>query len=330
MKILILTEGGKNIGFGHITRCISLSQAFEEKEMSPELIVSGDEVVENLLKDKKHEVFNWLKEEERLFNLARNAAIVIVDSYLADFNFYKKISEIAEISVYIDDNKRFDYPTGFVINGSVYAEELDYPEREGIIYLLGNQYALLRKEFWDVQEKATRDKIESVMLTFGGNDSEQMTLKILRMLKETYPEMTKKVTIARGFQNVKEIESLKNSKTEFIYYPDAEMMKQVMLEVDIVISAGGQTLYELAKVGVATVAVAVTDNQLRNVEGWQRTGFVEYAGWWKDKNTLENIKVIMTRLVDRIVREKKAKIGMRIVDGKGAKRIVDYLLRYKL
>ena len=30
-KVIILTEGGKKVGFGHITRCISLYQAFEEK-----------------------------------------------------------------------------------------------------------------------------------------------------------------------------------------------------------------------------------------------------------------------------------------------------------
>ncbi len=31
MKVFIITEGGKNIGFGHINRCLSLYQAFEEK-----------------------------------------------------------------------------------------------------------------------------------------------------------------------------------------------------------------------------------------------------------------------------------------------------------
>ena len=31
MKVFIITEGGKNIGFGHITRCLSLYQALKEK-----------------------------------------------------------------------------------------------------------------------------------------------------------------------------------------------------------------------------------------------------------------------------------------------------------
>jgi len=32
MKVFIITEGSKNTGFGHITRCLSLYQAFEEKD----------------------------------------------------------------------------------------------------------------------------------------------------------------------------------------------------------------------------------------------------------------------------------------------------------
>lgn len=49
MKVFIITEGGKNIGFGHITRCLSLYQAFKEKEIIPELILNSDDNIEYLL-----------------------------------------------------------------------------------------------------------------------------------------------------------------------------------------------------------------------------------------------------------------------------------------
>ena len=41
MKVFIITEGSKNIGFGHITRCISLYQAFEERGIIPEFIINN-------------------------------------------------------------------------------------------------------------------------------------------------------------------------------------------------------------------------------------------------------------------------------------------------
>ena len=36
MKLLILTEGGENIGFGHVSRCLSLCQAFEARGATPD------------------------------------------------------------------------------------------------------------------------------------------------------------------------------------------------------------------------------------------------------------------------------------------------------
>ena len=42
MKVFIITEGGKDIGFGHITRCFSLYQAFEEKYFKVYSIKSGN------------------------------------------------------------------------------------------------------------------------------------------------------------------------------------------------------------------------------------------------------------------------------------------------
>ena len=53
MKVFIITEGSQNTGFGHVTRCISLYQAFEERGITPKFVVNGDESIEDLLKNKK-------------------------------------------------------------------------------------------------------------------------------------------------------------------------------------------------------------------------------------------------------------------------------------
>ena len=92
MKVIILTEGGKNIGFGHITRCSALYQAFEEKGIIPEFIVNGDDSILDLLSDKRHQIFNWIEKKEYLFDYIKNADIVIIDSYLAEKDIYERIS----------------------------------------------------------------------------------------------------------------------------------------------------------------------------------------------------------------------------------------------
>lgn len=326
-KVMILTEGGKRIGTGHITRCISLYQAFEEQGITPEIIVNGDGTVKDLFSNEKHQIFNWTEDPGKIFNMISRADIMIIDSYLADIGFYEEISEIAAIPVYLDDTIRMDYPKGIVINGGVYAEEMDYKPREDITYLLGPSYTPLRKEFRNVPEKEIRKGIESVMITFGGDDMRNMTSRILRLLIRNHPELTKNVVIGNGFQNIKEIERISDKKTNLIYFPDAEVMKKTMLESDIAICAGGQTLYELARVGVPAIVVAVADNQVNNVKGWQEAGFIEYAGWWEDKVVLEKVEIGLCLLKENKEREKRSIIGRTFVDGLGARRIVQEIMK---
>lgn len=323
MKVYILTEGGKNIGFGHITRCTSLYQAFEENKIEPEFIVLGDNSVENLLNDKRHQRFNWIKEKDILFKIVKNADIVIIDSYLANYEIYARISKLVKTPVYIDDNKRIDYPRGIVVNGTICAEEFNYPNKKNVIYLLGSRYILVRKEFWTVPKKDIKDNIESIMITFGGDDSRNMTPKILKILTKNYPGVNKKVIIGKGFKNVEQIERLKDEKTEFAYCSSATSMKRLILESDVAISACGQTLYELARIGTPTIAVAVADNQLSNAEGWRIAGFIKYIGWWEDISALENVKKYFKLLRSKKLRIKMANIGKSLDDGKGARRVVE-------
>ncbi|HQI42370.1 MAG TPA: UDP-2,4-diacetamido-2,4,6-trideoxy-beta-L-altropyranose hydrolase [Ignavibacteriaceae bacterium] len=327
MKVFILTEGGKNIGFGHITRCTALYQAFEERGIIPKFIVNGDDSVFDLLADKNYEIFDWIDEKERLLELIQNVDIAIIDSYLADISIYQTISEIVKVPVYIDDNKRLDYPKGVVVNGAIYAEELNYPVKKGVTYLLGSKYMPLRKEFWDVPEKEIKENIESVMITFGGDDMRNMTPKVLRLLQNNFPDLIKNVVIGKGFKNICEVEELKDNKTNLIYYPDAEKIKNVMLESDIAISAAGQTLYELAVTRTPTIAISVAKNQLNNVKGWAKDGFIEYAGSCIERDILNNIYNCLEKIASFQIRKEKSKKEILYINGEGGSRIVESILK---
>jgi spore coat polysaccharide biosynthesis predicted glycosyltransferase SpsG len=191
--------------------------------------------------------------------------------------------------------------------------------------LLGAKYILLRKEFWDDTQKEIKENIESIMITFGGDDVRKMTPNILKLLTENYPCFIKRVIIGKGFHGVGDIENLKDEKTKLIYYPDANKMKKIMLESDIAISAGGQTLYELAKIGVPTIAVGVSDNQLNNIKGLQKAGFVKYAGWWQNDDVYEKINYYIKSFENFNRRIESFKNGRRLIDGKGSKLIIEFL-----
>ncbi|AEA34591.1 UDP-2,4-diacetamido-2,4,6-trideoxy-beta-L-altropyranose hydrolase [Hippea maritima] len=322
VKVGILTEGSNSIGFGHITRCLSLYQAFKKKNIKPKFFINGDDSIIELIKDTNFEVIDWLKMRKEVFDKLKDFDIVIIDSYLADKEFYDELSKLVKLPVYMDDNKRIDYPKGVVINGNIHAKELNYPKKDGVIYLLGTEYTPLRKEFWDVPEKTIREKVQSVMITFGGEDAKNMTPKILRLLSENYPELKKNVVIGKGFRNIEDIKAVADKNTNLIYYPDAEGMKQIMFDADIAISAGGQTLYELARVGVPTIAIAIADNQLGNVRTFEKLKIIKFVVWWEhiDKINIDGFQ-------EQELRKKISKKMQELIDGNGSRRIIKNLIK---
>lgn len=326
LKVYILTEAGKNVGFGHLMRMMGICQAFETKNIRPTFIINGDESVVEYLKETDYEIFNWLDNQERLFDMIKDADIAIIDSYMADDAIYEKISNLVKLPVYYDDNNRIEYPSGVVVNGNIHAKDLVYPKRDVINYLLGLEYLPLRKEFWDVPEKKVREKVEAIMVTFGGDDSRNMTPKVLKLLAENYPNIKKNVIIGKGFKNIKEIEKASDENTVLNYFPDAQKMKEVMLESDIAISAGGQTLYELARVGVPTVAVIVADNQIGNVTNFLCKNLIYHSEFYSDSNLNKNIK---KSVFDLFEYEKRTRINIMLrnqLDGLGQNRLIEHLM----
>lgn len=325
MKVIIVTEGGHDMGFGHLTRCLSLYQAFEVMGHKVRFIINGDSSIENHLEGKKYVSINWLQQNAELLSHLKDIDVVVVDSYLAGIDIYKKISNKVKIAVYLDDTRQLNYPPGVVVNWSITAKSRDYPKKANMFYLLGPEYISLRKAFWNVERKKIKPKVNRVMVTFGGDDSKNLTPKVLGFLTRHYPMLEKNVVIGSAYKNINEIESVVDGNTHLIHSLDDQGMKDVMLESDAAISSGGQTLYELACIGVPTVAVAVADNQQNNVRGWEETGFIENAGYWTDPNLISVLSAKFRRFMDFERRVRSAEVGRKQVPQNGAERIIRFI-----
>ena len=330
MRVYIVTEGGKDIGFGHIARCRALYAAFTKKDIEPLFIINADSSVTSLLKGTDYIILDWQKKKNELFDIIKYADIGILDSYLAPLPFYERFEKSVKLPLYIDDYVRLDYPRGIILNPSIFGDEIDYKREDALPVLKGPDYVLLREEFWDVPPKRTREHVKNILITFGGDDMRSLTLKVLDFLDKNFSEFTKFVIVSKGFKD-QDIRILKNeygekSNVRLIISPSGEMIRDAMLNADIAISAGGQTTYELARIGLPPIIIGVADNQRKNIEGWIKRGFIRYAGWWNDQNLLDRLNSEIEILQDFELRSKMSKVGISLIDGKGALRVVDKLL----
>lgn len=321
-KVVILTEGGQVFGFGHITRCTSFYQAFQEVNVIPEFIVNGDESVSILLSDKKHRVIDWLKRKEYLLDILHDVDILIVDSYHVEKEFYTEISDIVKIPVYLDDNMRLDYPRGYVINGTIYAENLNYPPSNDVKYLLGPEYAYLRKEFWNVPLPEIKQSIHNVMITIGGTDKRNLTSRILRLMSVNFPHLKKFVVV--GNSDSEKYTYLDNN-TKLISQASAGEMKDVMIQSDIAITAAGQTTYELCRMGVPMIALETAENQKKNIDSLFENGLILKPIRWNCSTLEEDITNQIISLESYLLRVEISKKMMSIIDGNGARSIVEIL-----
>lgn len=97
-KIAIRADGSKNIGMGHIVRCIALYKKFNQKNLEIIFITNQNEDVESLLKYEKIKfigiTYETLYEELKIVNniIKENGIdILITDSYYIDEYYLREI-----------------------------------------------------------------------------------------------------------------------------------------------------------------------------------------------------------------------------------------------
>jgi UDP-2,4-diacetamido-2,4,6-trideoxy-beta-L-altropyranose hydrolase len=326
MKVSIVTEGFQNTGYGHITRCLSLYQAFEEKNIIPTFYINGDEYVGKYLGNSNYKLISWLTHPTRLISEINGSDILIIDSYHAGKEYYETLSKLSKVSLFLDDYMRLDYPAGIILNGTINAETFPYKKNPASQYLLGVKHIPIRKEFWNCPARKINQTISSVLITYGGQDIRGLTVPTFKSVLNNFPQVKKNIVVGSSDTNKKEFEKLKDNWTEVYYSIDAAKMLELMLSSDITISAAGQTLYELAVTGTPAIAVAVADNQRNNILEWKKNGFLIDPIFHGDSSHQKKIIEQLSTMQSITLRKKLSAKGKSSVDGQGSRRVIEILL----
>jgi len=305
-KLTVLTEGGRVFGFGHITRCISISKHFEDFGVMVEFIVDGDDSILPILENQSLILMNWLDKKPLLQKL-QESSFVLIDSLRISNDQIDDIQKLDTVIIYIDDEKRQNFlEKGFVLDWTILVDKKNYflPKKENVTYLLGSKYTPLREAFAGSNRILINSEIKRVFISFGGSDVRNLTAKVLEFLSKNFPSLKKIVVIGDGFTNTKSIKLFQDKNTTLIYNAHAEEMSSLMNNSDIAISSGGQTLYELVSLGVPTIAILLVENARDDTEGWTKVGSIDYIGNFDDEDLLQKLLVSMKMLKKQENRQK--------------------------
>jgi len=352
-RLLIRADASSKIGTGHIMRCLALAEAWqnrggttiffsycESKGLRSRIIDEGFTFIP--IKKPHPDPFDLkvtldilqqlTKKNSSL--LTRHSSLMIpwlvLDGYHFDTSYQKAIKEMQYRLLVIDDMGHLPYyHADILLNQNINAEKLSYHCDCNTKLLLGSHYVLLRREFlrWGDRAGKIRDFAKKVLVTLGGADPGNVTLKIINALKIlNILDLELKVIVGSANPNTKSIaDAMLSTSCKNELLQSVNNMPELMAWADVVISGGGSTCWELAFMGLPTIVLVLGENQLSVADDLGKKGFAINLGW---HNTISVVKIaeeFQKLLYDKEKRLKLSQEARKMVDGNGASRVTEFV-----
>lgn len=324
--IAIRADGNSEIGFGHLMRMNALAHELIKKGAKVIFLSRNPENIEGypvLGLNKQAGDEEDLVSEEMLTQI--QAGMLIIDSYVYRQKQLDRVGQLDLFSVYVDDLNRHPFNTDLVLNGNLYATNLDY--RGKAQFILGAGYLLMREGFARLPARRLARRVENILITFGAADSDNVTPRILQLLDgyEQFRQFEWHVAIGPVFSNAAQIETAARNTSNVVLYHNPDL-KKLMDFCDISISAAGSTTYELAACGIPSLLLVTADNQVMLAAEAERQGMAINLGPRQNLDRERLYSVLDSLINNRELREKMAARGQELIDGRGAERVAAILI----
>ena len=334
MRIAFITEGGAEVGLGHVARCTALAQASAGAGARVGFLVTPDPPVLARLRDKWTDVVPvpWATDPGAALDAlrSREADVVVVDGYSAGPEFLRALRSVAARLVAVDDDGADrPLPADVVVNGGVSAERLPYRRTPDTVFLLGPRYALIDPRYAGPPRRSDSERVRRALICLGGGRNEDAILKALGAADAALDDCAVDVVVGPFSREWPRLDAAaRSARNRVSIHRGRFALGDLMLAADVAISGGGVTLYELAATATPAVVVQTANNQASNVEGFQRAGAALAGGEAGDAALGKSLATALGRLArDHTLRATMGARGRELVDGQGALRVATAIAR---
>lgn len=301
MRVVVRADSAKHIGFGHITRSLTLAQgmtklgadvlstgqgmargrtvatSFADLDVSEAPISSGASAAENVLRLKPDGV--------------------VVDGYHFEPQFFDTLSSAGVPYGVIDDNGETRAIAPKVIhNQNPSARRELYRDVEGKPrFLLGLDFCLLRPEITELAGQ--RGKKEGyIFVSFGGTDSMNLTKPVVESLIQSGHNIA---TSEKFREILRDHEAGLNGSGSVLYFKPSHFAESLSA-ARLAILGAGTSLWEASALGVMAIGVIVAENQLapahKSLEMGVTARLVQAMGSRKQEETVSLIATAVDEL----------------------------------
>jgi spore coat polysaccharide biosynthesis predicted glycosyltransferase SpsG len=161
-----------------------------------------------------------------------------------------------------------------------------------------------------------------VLVTLGGGDLDNQTLKAVRALQQVDVDGLEAVVVVGGSNpHYRELElAIRDSQAEVSLLRDVASMPDLMAWADVAVTAGGSTCWEAAFFGLPSVLLVLADNQRAVAAGLHEGGIAVSLGWWERVREPAMAQALGAVMQDVTKRVQMTQLGRDLVDGWGSER----------
>jgi spore coat polysaccharide biosynthesis predicted glycosyltransferase SpsG len=315
-SVLFRVAAGPRVGYGHLVRALSLAEALG---VEPAVSLRGGTPARRAARRLGATLVEG-SVPDRVLAACAPGLLVIDDRVAARTAGWRRaarrcgvpIASIHDLGIGLGD-------ADLVIDGSLRHETT--PRGRA---LLGPAHIVLRRGLLRAHRGAGQTaRPASVLVALGGGPRVHAAARLARRILERHASVT--VGVAGGFGA-----SAPRSAGSRMRLVAPSGFDAALADADVVVTAGGVTLYEACSLGVPSVAVAVAGSQLPTIESVAARGATIDGGVLERGTSSGDARVL--RGVDRLLadpslRRRLGACGRRLVDGRGAERVAAALRR---
>ncbi len=334
--ILFLCNAGDKIGFGHLMRCRTLAQVLNEKKIKCVMIgpnlkfkEDGDiQLFQDWIPLENWDQDNLAFEKINQISDQFNSKVLVIDDYRANNNFQMLLKKAGFQWLQFDSSLDKPLWATWLINPSPEKFSRDYLDdvkNDKLKFFAGAQYSVLRKCFQNIPQKIIKKNIDNILITFGaGDDLGAIEFVLNALALEKY-----NIHIISGSHNPRNqniLDLIKSKKLMNVFlHINPKNIEEIFQKCDLAIISGGTTSFEVAACGIPFLIMTIASNQIRQAQAWNDCGVAEYVGEFQ-KISRDNFQRKLLELINNLeLRQKMSKEAQKLVDGKGAQRLLEIL-----
>ena len=269
-QVAIYVNGNNKRGIGHIYRALEIADEFYVK---PDIYYDSNQTDPKVFGRTTHnlipvdgiaELYQVCKEKQ--YTIFINDILTTSIDYMIGL---KTVMPKAKIINFEDDGEGI-IKADLVFNALFHDEDL--PQVKA-----GEKYYISGKTFMFYKPITIRDKVKRIFISFGGADPQNYSDRILKIIsKPDYKEYKFVVVLGRAKNNV-EILMGYNKYDNIEVLHDIANMPELMTSCDIGITSRGRTGYELAMLGIPSIAMSQNKREEKHGFVCNENGF-SYIG----------------------------------------------------